>query len=251
MRQPLRLRCAHGVIEVDERIADMSRPRVHIGAFTDEGLEQLPVLLSVRRVPGLLGQHVEGPLGHCTATLDGDVLQVDVADGAFLGELVLRLAYYIATTRLGGLLIHATGLEHRGHGVVASGKSGDGKSTLSRLASAAGVRLLSDEIIQLLPEGWLGGTPFRSDMDNVGSPGLVRAKYFLTLKKAQHEALEPLSALEAGSVALSQCFEVETYALARVEVRRRMLSFLSTVELRTLAFRKHADAGAFIRSCLS
>jgi hypothetical protein len=236
------------VIEADESIAEMSRPRVHIQSFTT--VSSAPTLLSVRRVPGLVGQHVEGPLGSCTVELNGEVMQVDVADGPFLGELVLRLAYYIVTTRLGGLLIHATGLEHSGQGVVASGKSGDGKSTLSRLARGAGVRLLSDEIIQLFPDGHIGGTPFRSDLDNVGTPGLTRATYFLTLKKAEHEALEALSALEAGSVALAQCFEVDSYALSRLEVRRRMLSFLSNVELRTLAFRKHADAGAFIRGCL-
>lgn len=37
----------------------------------------------------------------------------------------------------------------------------------------------------------------------------------------------------------------------RDSLRRRVLSFLSSVELRTLAFRKHSDAGAFVRDALT
>lgn len=243
------LRCADGVIAVDASLAEMSRPRVHIGAFTELSSVSTP-LLTVERLDRLEGQLVEGPLGRCLVRLEGERLQVEVAEGPFLGELVLRLAWHVVTARLGGVLMHASGLAQGEVALVACGKSGDGKSTLSRLASAAGLRLLTDEIVQLFPDGRVGGTPFRSDFDNVGSPGLVKARYFATLAKAQHEALEPLTALEAGAVALAQCFDLEAFALPRIELRRRVLGFLSNVELRTLAFRKHPAAGTFVRDAL-
>jgi hypothetical protein len=44
---------------------------------------------------------------------------------------------------------------------------------------------------------------------------------------------------------------VAEVALPRAEVRRRLLSFLSNVELRTLAFRKDPEAGRFVRGLIA
>jgi len=227
----------------------MALPRVQIPAFSaGPGLHRL---LRVDRVAGLEGQLVEGPLGRCTVRLDGDVLQVDVGEGPFLGELALRLAYYLATSRLGGLLIHSSALALGEVGLIACGQSGAGKSTLARLGRGAGARLLTDEVVQVFPDGRMGGTPFRSDPDNVGSPGLVTARYLVALRKADHEALAPLPPLEAAALVMAQCFEVEGLAIPRAEVQRRALAFLGAVELRALHFRKHPDAGRFIAEALA
>lgn len=251
MGGPVRLWCGDGVLEVDESLADMSRPRVHVDAFDASSSREAPCLLRVERVrAGLEGQLVEGPLGRCVVRRDGVHLQVEVADGPFLGELVLRLAYHLATTASGGLLVHSSALALGQVGLVACGPSGAGKSTLARLGQAAGLRLLTDEVVQVFPDGRLGGTPFRSDPDNVGAPGLVRARYFLSLKKAEREALEPLAPLAAAGLLMAQRFEVEALAVPRTEVQRRALSFLGCVELRTLAFRKHPEAGRFVLGAL-
>ncbi len=115
----------------------------------------------------------------------------------------------------------------------------------------AGLTLLTDEVVMLFPDGQVCGTPFRSDFLHAGRPGLKRARFFLALKKAAHEAFEPLSPLDAVQLLLSQCFDISEVALPRAEVRRRLLSFLSNVEPRTLAFRKHADAGDFVKRALA
>lgn len=196
------------------------------------------------------GSRIDAPLGVCTYRLDGDTLHVAFEDGPFRAELVLRLAWYIVVTRMGGVLIHASGLTDGTRAIVAAGQSGNGKSTLSRLGIAAGLTLLSDEVICLFPDGRVAGTPFRSDFDNVGAPLMVPARYFFALEKADHEELKPLSSLDAVQLAMAQCFEVAELALPRAEVRKRLLSFLSHVELRTLAFRKHADAGTFVAQAL-
>ncbi|GMU60742.1 MAG: hypothetical protein AMXMBFR34_25050 [Myxococcaceae bacterium] len=249
MRDAVQLSCGTGLIQIDSSLAEMSTPRVHWRSFLTQAPAQSP-LLTVRRHASLTGQPVEGPLGRCVIQLGEDMLDVQVEDGPFLGELVLRLAWYVVTTRLGGVLVHASGIAHGETALIACGKSGDGKSTLARLCRAGGLRLLSDEVLQLFPDGRAGGTPFQSDFDNVGSPGLVGTRYFVALKKADSEALEPLHATEAAQLALAQCFAVQELALPKVEVRRRLLAFLGRVELRTLAFRKHPEVAGFVRETL-
>ena len=56
--------------------------------------------------------------------------------------------------------------------------------------------------------------------------------------------------MDAAQLAMAQCFEGAEFALPRTEVRRRILSFLSAVSLRTFAFRKDPAAGAFLREAL-
>jgi hypothetical protein len=244
------LACAREVIEVDRSIAEMSTERVHWRRFVVAPSGAPPALRILRRAR-LEGQVIEGPLGRCVIDLQGDALAVQVADGPFLGELVLRLAWYLVTARLGGVLLHAAAIESDGAALVACGKSGDGKSTLSRLCRGEGLRLLTDEVVQVFPDGRVGGTPFRSDEDNDGSPGLAPARFFCALRKAGDEALEPLSATEAVQLALGQCFTIDQVAVPRVETRRRLLAFLGAVQLRTLAFRKDPEAGAFVRRVLA
>lgn len=243
----VRLWCANEVVAVDPSIAEMSRPRVHIAAFEDHSAR--PTTFSVERIKGLQGQRLDTPLGLATVALEERRLLVDVEEGPFLGELALRLAYSVLTSRAGGLLIHASGLARGDSALVACGKSGDGKSTLARL-SAFRATVLTDEVMQLFPDGRVAGTPFRSDFDNVGAPGFHAAKYFVGLRKAEHEALDLLEPAAAFNLAIEQAFEPHAFALPRVETRRRLMQFLSTVSLRTLAFRKDPAVGAFIASAL-
>jgi hypothetical protein len=242
--------CAGEVIRVDASLADMSRPRVHLGAFAVSGGDPALTVTRHERLP----EHArvaEGPLGRCRYLLDGQRLDVEVPDGMFQGELVLRLAWYLVATRRGALLLHASAITDGHAALVASGKSGDGKSTLSRLCRGAGLTLLTDEIVQLFPDGTAAGTPFRSDEDNVGAPGRFPVARFVALRKAPAEALEPLAPLEATQLAVSQCFDGAVFALSRAEVNRRVLTFLSATSLGTLAFRKDPAVGAFVRGLLA
>jgi len=240
--------CGGAVVRVDPSLVENSRPRVHLAAFEASGEPALEIVRHRQLAePGLLA---EGPLGRCRFVVTGSRMDVEVDDGAFPAELVLRLAWYLVATRRGGLLIHAAALTNGERAIVASGKSGDGKSTLSRLCSAGGLQLLTDEIVQLFPDGTAAGTPFRSDADNVGRPGRFPVSHFVALSKASHEALEPLGALAAGELASSQCFDGSVASLPRPELRRRLLSFLSHVHLGTLAFRKDEAVAAFVAKLL-
>jgi len=242
--------CGEQRIEVDASICEMSTERVHWKKFVTEAREGAPSLL-VRRHAALEGTSIDAPLGKCTFVHQETSLDVAVDDGPFRGELILRLAWYLVGTSQGAVLIHANALTDGSRALVAAGKSGDGKSTLARLAQGAGLQLLTDEVVMLFPDGRVSGTPFRSDFDNVGQPGLVRARYFFALEKAQAEEVKPLSAINAVQLAMAQCFDVAEVALPRAEVRRRLLAFLGNVELGTFAFRKDPAAGEFARKVLS
>ncbi len=242
------LACGAGFVRVEPSLAAMASQRAFVPRFVVSG-EGRP-LLTLHRAAHVDGQRVEGPLGACTLRLEGDQLHVEVGEGPFLGELVLRLAYFVATVGQGGFLIHAAALRRGDAALVACGKSGDGKSTLSRLSAGAGLTLMTDEVVQLFPDGRVGGTPFRSDPDNAGTPGLARARAFVALEKADHEALEPLAPAAATQLILAQCFDVELDVLPPAERRRRALGFLASTQLGTLAFRKHPDAGRFVEELL-
>lgn len=242
----IRLWCADTAIDVDDSIAEMSRPRVNVKSFE---VTDRPASFQIERVRGLEGLHLKTDLGHATVALEGNTLRVDIEEGPFLGELALRLGCYVVIARLGGALIHATALVHRGRALVACGKSGDGKSTLSRL-SAPTASLLSDEVVALFPDGRVCGTPFRSDFDNVGGPICGAASYFVALRKADHESLEPLDGAAAFTLIAEQSFEPEAFALPRRETRRRLMQFLGAVQLGTLAFRKEPAVGPFVASLL-
>jgi hypothetical protein len=243
--------CGGAVIRVESTLAAMSRPRVHLAAF--EVTDGRPPELVIARHHKLPDSALvaEGPLGRCRYLLEGTRFDVEVPDGMFQGELVLRLAWYLVATRRGGILIHAAGVTNGTSALVASGKSGDGKSTLARLCRSTGLVLLTDEIVQLFPDGTAAGTPFRSDEDNIGQPGRFAVKTFTALKKATEEALSPLAPLAAAQLASSQCFDGAVFALPRVEVNRRVLAFLSKVRLATLAFRKDLAVGSFVRAVLA
>ncbi len=242
------LSCAEQVLRIDASICEMATERVHWKRFVST--DSRTPALTVRRHAALEGKIIDAPLGRCTFALGQDTLDIAVEDGVFRGELILRLAWYLLATRQGAVLIHACALKEGDQAIVASGKSGDGKSTLSRLGVGAGLELLTDEVVMLFPDGRVCGTPFRSDFENAGQPGIVKARYFFALEKAAGEELKPLSALAATQLAMAQCFDVAEIALPRAEVRRRLLGFLSNVELRTLAFRKDPVAGEFVRALL-
>ena len=83
-------------------------------------------------------------------------------DASALGLITtLRTALACMLPLEGGLVLHAAGLEHAGHGVVFFGPSGAGKSTL---AGRSPWPVLSDELVAIVPAGpafRIRGTPFR------------------------------------------------------------------------------------------
>jgi hypothetical protein len=81
-------------------------------------------------------------------------------------DCLLRIAHSLLLAASGGVLLHAASGIRNGRGVIFSGVSGAGKTTISRVAPA-GVQLLTDEVSYLRREGAgyrVYGTPFSGEL---------------------------------------------------------------------------------------
>jgi len=91
-------------------------------------------------------------------------------------DALLRVVHSLLLAPAGGLLLHASGGIRNGRGVLFSGVSGAGKTTMARLAPP-GVQLLTDEISYVRRDGdgfRVYGTPFSGELgiqgENVSAP---------------------------------------------------------------------------------
>jgi hypothetical protein len=242
------LQCGEWPLWVDDRIFHSAQPRCHLEPFV---LAQGEARLRVERDETLSdGRALEGsnaPWGSCT--VEGDRVRAHIPDDMWAAEAVLRIAWQTATHRQGGFLVHGCGVAFGDRAVTAIGASGAGKSTLAMLCSGAPAQalVLTDEISQLFPDGWSGGTPFRSSLGKVGSPLRVRLATLLLLEKGDHEAVAPVPAEEAAPAILSQLYRTATDEVRQAELVRRALLLIERVGVYRLTFRKDPAVGSFLR----
>lgn len=93
-----------------------------------------------------------------------------------------------------GAVVHACGLAIGGRAHVFIGRSGAGKSTLARLAAAAGVEVISDEIVPLRRERgrfFSYGSPFWGEMRSAGRPLRLPLAGIYSLRKSRSNSLGP------------------------------------------------------------
>jgi len=248
----VRLGCAQARIEVDDQVVAAASRRCALPAFrSDEGAVELSVErgAATEEWSPLFG--APGPGGRFL--LQGSQLFCDIPDDdVWSAESVLRLAWLVATIRQGGILMHGCAFGWQGQGVAAIGISTAGKSTLGALASAPPAKaiLLTDEIVQLFPDGRCFGTPFRSNVENVGQPGPVKLKSLLLLEKGSNEALAPVAAPAALAELLPQMFWFASGEGSLPEQKRRLFSVVDTVGVQRLTFRKDPAVGTFLKQWL-
>ncbi len=154
------------------------------------------------------------------------------------------------------LMLHAAGILWQGHGLVVSGHSGSGKTTMARLALECGEPLNDEVLIVDLsgPQPMLLSTPFLAP----GTPPALRrriqraapATALLLLAHAPDFQLTPLEPAEAvlellrTNIAAVERFSSATLWLARVE---RLLQALPAYRLR---FRPTAELWEFLAKAL-
>ena len=149
--------------------------------------------------------------------------------------------------------MHGCAFAWGGRAVAAIGKSTAGKSTLAALACGhpGHARLLTDEIVQLFPDGTCWGTPFRSNATTAGAPGPGTLKSVLLLEKGDHEAVTPVPSVLALTTLLGQVFDATVDVVPRGELSRRVMELVDTVGVHRLTFRKDAAVGPFLRDWVS
>jgi len=118
-------------------------------------------------------------------------------------ENVLRIAVAYRLLDAGGLVVHSAGVADGESAYLFLGRSGAGKTTLSRLSEAAGRTVLSDDLNALLPGAdgpRVAKLPFTGDVGDRrrGAPALPLAR-LLRLEKGAADELRPLS--KAGAAA--------------------------------------------------
>lgn len=178
--------------------------------------------------------------------VDGSRVEARIPDDVFAAEAVLRVACQLAAVRQGGIVVHGCGVRMGDRAFVASGPSGAGKSTCARLSVAAGATLLSDEIMGLLPSGEAFGTPFRSDPDLRGSPGVFLLEKVLFLNKGSDEHFDDIDERAALLRLVEQVYRPLPELLSFGDAFVRAGAVLAKVGASVLTFRKHEDAGQFL-----
>jgi hypothetical protein len=122
-----------------------------------------------------------------------------VAQGIFENFMRLFLAYRLLVT--GGSLLHSAAVVKNGHAHVFIGRSGAGKSTISRLGLAAWLDVLSDDMNALVPGGgryWAEKLPFAGDLGQTATPkGRYPVAGIYRLEQARENHIQPLSAARA------------------------------------------------------
>ncbi len=127
----------------------------------------------------------------------------DLFPGIFENFLRVVVAYRLV--EVGGLVVHCAGVVDGDAAYLFLGRSGAGKTTLSRLSEAAGRTVLSDDLNALLPAAGASRPrveklPFTGDVGDRrrGAPPFPLAA-LLRLEKAPENTLRPLS--KAGAAA--------------------------------------------------
>lgn len=118
--------------------------------------------------------------------------------GFEITDYFLRVALAAAVFRSGGLLLHAAGIVYQDRAYVFFGRSGSGKTTVSRLS--AGRSVLNDDLIVLMPANgfWeVHATPFWNPSQVRPATGQARLAGFYRLVQDKQVYLEPMPASQA------------------------------------------------------
>jgi hypothetical protein len=238
------LQCGPALIRADFALNGPTRLQLSpfcCSAFSEDVV--LTVELSKEKLGGV---PFDGNLGPGEFVFNGRRLVVHAPEGEFRIEAILRLAWAIVTHRLGGVLLHAGAVAVDGRAAIVTGKSGTGKTTLTRHARGAGALLLSDEMVQ-----WFGGgegsksiaygTPFFSDAACAGAPISAEVDAVLTVVHGETEHWSLWAPEQASRTVMSQAFRAPA-DVAPVRATT-VLPMLSKARLRVLTCRNHPLAG--------
>lgn len=140
-------------------------------------------------------------------TFDPDIREASLyfpkADGTFVDPfygpaLELLLIHYLARHR--GMIMHASGIDDDGRGMLFVGESGAGKSTLSNLwHQQNGAAIFSDDRIIVREkdgEYWIYGTPWHGEAKFV-SPRRVKLEHIFFLRHDHSNTVRSLNRADA------------------------------------------------------
>ena len=154
---------------------------------------------------GLMQLDGSGAPGRC-GIFSGD--EAGLLEGGSLENLLRVVMAYSALAR-GGLLLHSAAVLRKDQAFVFVGKSGAGKSTVSRLSAEAGLGVLSDDINVLLPDPdtddgltfAIEQVPFAGDFRDAPTVlGRHPVAGILALRHGERHRVEPISPARGSAV---------------------------------------------------
>jgi len=216
---PVSLAFAHATIELGDGTFTEPVIRERLTVFRSSGREPAgPLRMELRKASSAAGNWTpftgpERPEGGFRLIGDAVELHPIVKERGAL--LALRLLFARAIEARRGILVHGSSFVVDGRAALVTGPSGAGKSTIARWALRAGASLLSDEVVGVLPEGRVLGTPFFSDRDLVGSEREARLAVTMTLVHGEREAFADRPAHDLVQAVCRQAFYRASGATAR------------------------------------
>jgi hypothetical protein len=115
------------------------------------------------------------------------------------------LLYYL-TVMKGDIMIHASGVNHSGHGYLFSGTSGSGKTTMAKLWDKAGARVIHDDrlIIRNIAGSYkMYNTPIY--MNDIPTESPLTRIYLI--EHGKENSIVPITGATAASQVLANCIQ--------------------------------------------
>jgi hypothetical protein len=116
------------------------------------------------------------------------------------------LILYYLTTINGDIMIHASGVNHEGHGYLFSGVSGKGKTTMAKLWDKAGAQVIHDDrlIIRNTADGYkMFNTPvYKND-----EPKESKLDRIFLIEHGKKNEIVPVSGAAAISLVMTNCIQ--------------------------------------------
>jgi len=155
------------------------------------------------------------------------------AEFAGIFENFCRVLVAYRLLERGGAVLHCAAISDRGGARLFLGRSGAGKSTVSRLALARGLTVLSDDLNALFPGGGEARPPFVEKLPFTGDYGDSRSPSpaaplagLYRLAKSEADSLQPLSRAAAAACLLACSPFVNADAHRRERLLANLLALL-------------------------
>lgn len=171
-------------------------------------------------------------------------------------DAVLRIVHSLVLAQQGGFLLHAASAVRNGRAFLFTGRSGAGKTTISRLAPPDAT-LMTDEISYVrraegssaeAEEGYAAyGTPFTGELAKLGENVKAPIATLYLLAQGAENRVEAVSEAEASRALLGNILFFAKDAELVAMVFQSACEFVARVPVKRLTFRPDASVWEMVR----
>lgn len=146
------------------------------------------------------------------------------------------LLVYLMLNQSGGVLLHASGVNYHGHGLVFAGFSGRGKSTIARLFKDEGATVINDDRLALrqIDGSW---QCFNTPMFYADQPRQGTLSQIFLLEHGQENYIEPLQGTGALTSLMAFCIQHHYHRKLVHGLLNELQALTKAIEVARLVFR--------------